>query len=165
MSWLYCCLWHSYWCIGMTLNLVQSLHVSCLMLSRTMRRYHWHCWLILKAMQLSYCHNVISISLHPVFLKCTSCIMCVAIIDSCLSHPGSQDPCMYVYTQACSTMVTRLGQFFLIFWTSFTTDILGNRIVDHNYSFTFTPEAHAWHYIYTSHSTVLDQINIPAFIS
>ena len=33
--------------------------------------------------------------------------MCVAIIDSCLSHPGSQDPCMLVNVQARPTMLLK----------------------------------------------------------
>ena len=47
--------------IGTTLNLLQCLHVSCLMSSHTMQRHaSLGCWLILyaKAMWSSYCHNI-----------------------------------------------------------------------------------------------------------
>ena len=44
-----------------------------LTLSHTMRRHHWHCWLItqicVKAMQLSYHHNTISSGLPQYYLK------------------------------------------------------------------------------------------------
>ena len=38
--------------VGATFNLLQCLHVNRWMLSCTMWRHYWHCWLI-----LSYCHN------------------------------------------------------------------------------------------------------------
>ena len=68
MGWLYCCfvmfistqVWH--WTYYSACVLFVDVKKSYRL---TVQRHHWHCWLC------SYCHNIISSGLPPVFLECT----------------------------------------------------------------------------------------------